>query len=337
LGHKLADEMSLLVWSDGRTWITNTGYWPYGDPNRRTAEGWLNGNAPHWIDEPRDSVRRTTLVAHVNADEIVALVLRRSGADGSAFTRQIVAVGGAIWLVVDSAASDIDRIAETLWTFAPDLAITASDTSHYLVGDRNRSMHVSFFGAPDIEAMTVRGSTSPLAGWIAGDQGARPAPAILVHANGRSTHSFSLFEVGSADTRAAMRAAQFDNPTAWSAQIPRDNGSMVIERSGNSIQIVQNGTVRSLTLAPATDVNQAQARIEETVARAAEKYPRYRELDLYRSRLSALVLFGLILQEPSLYALRRFGLASRPILALRLMIVAGWLALGAWGLFVYLT
>ena len=28
--HKLADDMSVLVWAGGRAWLTNTGYWPYG-------------------------------------------------------------------------------------------------------------------------------------------------------------------------------------------------------------------------------------------------------------------------------------------------------------------
>ena len=57
LGHKLADELSVILWARGRIWITNAGYWPYGVWGRDHAESWEASNAPHLLGESKQSER----------------------------------------------------------------------------------------------------------------------------------------------------------------------------------------------------------------------------------------------------------------------------------------
>ena len=47
--HPHADELSLSIWADGQTWVTNTGYWPGGRKGRSEAISWQGSNAPSGI------------------------------------------------------------------------------------------------------------------------------------------------------------------------------------------------------------------------------------------------------------------------------------------------
>ncbi len=51
--HKHADELSVLLWSEGVSWLTSVGYWPYEQAGRTTAESWDGANAPTLPTNPR--------------------------------------------------------------------------------------------------------------------------------------------------------------------------------------------------------------------------------------------------------------------------------------------
>jgi hypothetical protein len=337
LGHKLADEMSLLTWGAGRTWITNTGYWPYSDSNRLGAQGWLNGNAPHWSGEPRHSNRRTEVEGYAAERDVVALGLRRSGGDGGSFDRQIVTIGASTWLVVDSAQAQSERTAETLWTFAPDLVIEPAGAFGFRASNGADTMHATFRGVPDPDVTRFLGSIDPLAGWIAGNHGITAAPALRIRASGPASHTFALFEIGPGAAPATAIETRFDAPDAWQLRVSRGGRVLAVERAGRSIRVQDDGTARTLRLSERLDVATDQAMIEATAAAAAARYPRYRELDFYRTRLSALVVFGLVIQEPAFFAMRRFGVPPSILALLRVTVIIAWIALTAWALFVYLA
>ncbi len=78
-GHKHADDMSVLLWSDGVSWLTSVGYWPYDDVNRRLAESWEGSNAPHLVGESPTSNRTVEVLGSAAAPGLAALDLERTG------------------------------------------------------------------------------------------------------------------------------------------------------------------------------------------------------------------------------------------------------------------
>ena len=84
--HKHADEMSVILWAGGQTWMTNVGYWPYGREGRAQATSWDGSNAPHLQAEPEDSFRQTHLLFY-GWSRNVAIILKTAVhvSDGSSF------------------------------------------------------------------------------------------------------------------------------------------------------------------------------------------------------------------------------------------------------------
>ncbi len=64
LSHKHADDLSVLIWSHGFSWLTSVGYWPYVAAGREQATSWSAANAPHRTNEPPGSEREARLVAY---------------------------------------------------------------------------------------------------------------------------------------------------------------------------------------------------------------------------------------------------------------------------------
>ncbi|MGH7090029.1 MAG: heparinase II/III family protein, partial [Stellaceae bacterium] len=85
LGHKHADELSVLTWANGRSWWTSEGYItvPSGSP-------WDGSNAPHLVHETFNEERRSRLLAFSNTDQLKAIEIERRSESGFVVRRQVI-------------------------------------------------------------------------------------------------------------------------------------------------------------------------------------------------------------------------------------------------------
>jgi hypothetical protein len=332
-GHKLADELSLLVWGHGRSWITNSGYWPYGRQGREDATGWRGGNAPHWRDESRTNARDTRLRGFSSNDGIVALDLARSTTKGD-IQRQVVSIDGGTWLVLDiSRSADPNASVETLWTFPPDLALAPSGDDAYVVSDplSRASMQIELWGASGHDAKDLRGNRDPFAGWVVQDGVPTPAPALLLNSSAGSSWLATVFSI--APTTLARGDFEFhdDQNWRWASALGRS-----ATRKSGTVTVTDASRVRSLEFEAPAPVAQDRAAIQRDLAAAASQYPSYRDLDFYRTRLAIYAFCAWLLQEFALVAARATPM-SRWMVQIRIASLIAWMCAGAWIEMVYFS
>jgi hypothetical protein len=321
-GHKLADEMSLNLWADGRGWVTNTGYWDYGGWGRAATEGWRGGNAPHWVDEAATDTRQTALRAYAASERAAFLELDRSAARGQRLNRQVLSLADRIWLVVDRSAVSANAPAETLWTFYPDLVLTPVAAGRWLASDPvGRRLGISVLSASGQPGELVIGSRSPFAGWVALGRAPAPSSALrLPHPRGE--WSATLFTAGELPQDFTFNTS---SDTDWTASV----GNWSAQRHADTLMLQHGDRNEVLALQPGPDVGSRRADIARRFAVAQAAYPRALNVDRYRDRAAQVLLLLLLLQEGLLLALAR----ERPArVAARLSgaLVAGWLAGGLW-------
>ena len=178
--HKLADDMAIVVWAQGRTWLTNSGYWPYGVEGYEAANGWRGSNAPHFQGESPRAVRETVLLGAGASRSVSALDLERRLLQGESVRRQIVEIDGSTWIVLDSAAATQVQLVESIWTMMPEIKVQATGEREFLLRsfDSTAAARLIFAG-PLASAPSIRlGSLTPFGGWIVRAGRPTPAPAI---------------------------------------------------------------------------------------------------------------------------------------------------------------
>ncbi len=341
-GHKHADEASLLLWSEGVSWITATGYWPYGHRLTRTAYSWGASNAPHARGEAANTARRVNLLGHLDAAQVRALDIERTNADGAVFRRQIVQIGGDLVAVLDFVSGSAAD-AETVWTFSPQAELGRDALSETFLLRRGESrMQVAF--APHGAVVTpTRGSESPFAGWVVRNGRPTAAPALLVARAAPASTTAAVFRLlGPAeDAMASPPSLGADaSPERWSLRIPATTGTLSLERQGADFVLREEGpaapAAKTLLWQAAPDVAAARTTLREAYARAVEAYPPWRDLSQYRFQASHGVAALWLLVEGLLFALRRL----RPRLAgvpAHVAIALGWTGAMAYLLGVYLV
>lgn len=335
-GHKVADELSTLMWARGRPWITNTGYWPYDSKWRSAAVGWHGGNAPHWQNERFAQERQTTLLGLVADSTVRLLDLERVSESRGIHRRQIISLGGSVWIVFDNAQSEsVDDVSETLWTFWPDLSLTRANERTTLASPDNETvLSVMIVGGSETSVTSLRGSYEPFAGWVVTSEEPRPAPALLVQRRGAQSWSATVFSLNREEDGSASFNMQ--GAEQWVAAGVNDGERWRVQRAGKSIRASVGDDARELSILPAPDVRESRAEIRQAFEEAAKLYsPRYRNIDLYRWRFTIAALFALLLQEIALFGVRRFlrGDAIR----WRLLSLCGWAIFAVWGHLIYLA
>jgi hypothetical protein len=342
-GHKLADEMSVVLWSGGQLWVTNSGYWPYGLWGKEQAVGWEGANAPHLSGESTNSERTAELLSYGNNERVAVLDLRRNGPDGYAARRQIIQLGSELWLVLDKIQDRIQRKSVTLWTVDPSLA-TVQEPSANAFRLKSRAngltMSVHFLASEGSEVQTFKGSRQPFAGWVAIEGTPTPATAFRIEQPSGNSWALALWvpeKRGSAALSAPPEMLEWTNGDRWKLSIPLRRGNVILQRLDDQV-FVKNGPGRQtavrLPLVAAPDISAERAAIKSAFEAVSSQSTEHRDLNRYRLKISYLVLAILAIQEAVLFLLR--NAMRRYRFVLRLALGCAWFTMGAWIAFVYL-
>lgn len=343
-GHKLADEMSLLLWADHQTWLTSVGYWPYGVWGRDMAASWEGSNAPHLSGEAPDSRRRVEQLAYAADGRLAFNHLRRTGPAGYAVERQVLHLDADLWLVFDRSTDQQLRRASTAWTFFPGLRLAAGAAPGQFQlssGAGGACLGAWFAGAPGLDIRRHQGSRRPFAGWVVA--GGRPTPAPALRVEQASDGGWLLTVLAlEADCRPRLLAGPTLRDGAsgerWQVELPLREGALTIRRDGKIIQVGQDIHVADQGGARAgrfskLDIANGRAALADAFAGAAARYPAFRDLTDYRLKVSFLLL-ALLAGQETLFALRRRR-GGRDPAGWRLLGMAAWIAGGAWLALVY--
>ena len=344
LGHKIADELSLILWTGGRTWLTNTGYWPYGLKGRHEAESWGATNAPHLRGESANSVRSSRVRGQGEHNGIAFIDAERSGHGAYAVRRQIIRLADEqSWVVLDHSLDTRPQTRTTHWTFYPDLSVNALPTKgQFWVAAENSpaGMLVSISGSAGQTTELTAGRYAPFAGWVVMNRIPTPAPAIVV--NQPSPDSWSLAALSLHETKPATasrqgaRMARWVDAEHWTTVVSTATGDVTLTRTDNRLLVRQGNSNRddvtlviSTQAAPAAEVKA----IRDAVIEAADKYPAFRELMGYRLKVSYLLLATLAGQECLLFLMRRRAIKTAQTLRITSWML--WAGGGLWLLLVY--
>lgn len=346
LGHKVADELSMVLWANGRTWLTNTGYWPYGTAGRDHAESWEGSNAPHLFGESKLSARTSRVRGMGQGNGVAFIDIERSGPQGYSVRRQIARlVDEKGWVVLDHSRDSTSQATTTNWTFYPDLSVTPLATEgRYWIGAASSptGMVGSFLGSDGFRTEQTAGRKAPFAGWVVLDRTPTPAPAIVAHQPSRNNWSLATFALANREQAVAVgpgpRMDKWLDADHWTAVVPTASGMVTLARAGSRIVVHRDGSPGADVAinvaereAPAAEIGA----VRNAVQRASENFHKFRELISFRVTVSYLLVAVLVGQELLLFLMRRRLI--RVARALRVASWVGWTTGGWWLSQVYFT
>jgi hypothetical protein len=341
-GHKLADELSVVLWSGGQTWVTNSGYWPYGNWGREQAEGWEGANAPHLSGEPKNSARTAELLGYADNGRVTVLDLLRRGPEGYAARRQLVQLGAELWLVLDQIEDQTPRRSITLWTLDPELVVVEKPFENaFRLKSRGSgsTMLAHFLASEGTEIETFRGSSQPFAGWVVTEGTPTPATAFRIEQPSGNSWALALWipekRVGTNNVLAPPEILEWANGDRWILRIPLQSGNVVLQRMDREVivQDVARGQDR-VRVARAPDISAERAVIRSAFRASESQSQKYRDLYRYRLKITYLLLAILAIQEVSCFLL--WNAMRKYQFALRVAQSSAWFIMGAWIVFVYL-
>lgn len=338
LSHKHADELSVLVWSKGVSWLTSVGYWPYDAPGRAQAESWVSTNAPHLANEPTTSERTATLLSAGRAAELSALDLERQGPGTYVARRQIVHLKPDLWVIVDHVAADTSAGHETVWTLAPEVRARRDLTNSYALEtmDDSAAARLTVVGSIGTEVREFRGSEAPFAGWQVRDSVPQAAPAIRVEQPAGTAWTvvvLSTAEPGSPQFYAGARPEMSaeSRADAWTITLPLASGKLQLTRAGGRIEALQEDGAADATsvvdLARAPSALPARESVRAAFEAVASEYPVFQDRMSARTRVTGALVAVLLVQEAFAYVLRRGRAAF--VVPIRILGLFCWIAIGA--------
>jgi hypothetical protein len=338
LGHKLADELSLILWASGRTWLTSAGYWPYGVAGREQAESWEASNAPHLLGESKHSARSSRVRAWGQGDGIAFVDVERVGPLDYSVRRQLVRLADSnTWVVLDHSLDSSAQSRSTHWTFYPDLSVTPlAQAGRFWVGAANSpaGMVCTLSGSGGFTTQLTSGQSNPLAGWVVLDRTPTRAPVIVVQQDSRDSWSLATFVLADAhQAKAAGGGARMDkwvDAEHWTAVVPTASSVLSLTRTAGRLEVQRQGSPVGVVIdlgqreAPEADIG----RVRKAVFEASTTYHQFRQLKPERLGVSQLLLAALAAQELLLFMMRqRLRRAAR---ALRVASWLGWASGGLW-------
>jgi hypothetical protein len=333
-GHKHADDLGVNLWSDGTSWLTGVGYWPYDAAGRDTAESWSGSNAPHLAGETLGSARTPRLLGFGRTEQFSAVDVERRGPGSYLARRQLVRIKPNLWVIVDQMRSDPGPGHASLWTTAPGVSLRpgAEAGSYLLEPAAGRPMAgLYFLGSPGIRFSVVRGSDAPWGGWQVIGAEPRPASAVAVDQPAGSAWLTVVLERNAA----AGAAPQMIGPPdadRWTLRLPGGGSARELSRHGDQIVLREGegsaARVDTLDLTPAPGYTAQSDSTAAAFGRMSALYPRFQELRSRRVKVTGLLLTLLVGQELVLLLVR----ARRPgaEFPLRLAAIGAWCGLAAW-------
>jgi hypothetical protein len=337
--HKHADEMSVLLWAQGQSWWTNTGYWPYGLEGRSLAESWPGSNAPHLLDEPLDSIRRTRLLGTGVSEHIWVIELERCGPRNYRALRQLIYWRPDLWIVLDH-ASGVDGGKTThTWTTAANVIMRPGPIEGSYSLESNRmpaKLNAFLFASAGGKIDMVKGRMNPFAGWQVVGHVPEPASALVVEQSAKDSWSVAIWQIGAdGDSPRGFRKSpsmiRWEGDTQWEIALPLTIGQVSVSRQNQDITIRNGGGPSSsevLQVVPSPDPSAARSEIDKSFAAAAKEYPRFRDRMEYRWKLSYILLLLSALQEFAFLIYRRYR--RKHYFALRIAATLVWAGAGLW-------
>lgn len=336
--HKHADEPSLIYWVDGTELLTASGYWPYGHSLYYAANGWRGSNAPHYVNEPSNSYRTSTLLAHGAADGLGLTEVETKRADGSTLVRQVVRLPDGDLLVVD-AMDDATEDVETLWTFEHSLSIQRPGAGAYQIlradGGLAMTVHPEVLIGRAATSSILSGSERPFGGWTVVDGSPRAATSLVRVMTGKDHVAATYFSLGSLG-RIDLSRSSYQSASQWVIVLEGQANERTVERNGSRLSVSRNGVATGLLLASYADLPQASAERRSAIVEAMQIYPRWRDLSQYRVKLLWVVAALWIFSVVVVVSVRRIDggiVVSRFLLAAS---VLSWGAVAVWVEFFYL-
>ena len=341
LGHKYADELSVLIWGSGRSWITNVGYWPYGLPGRAQAESWEGSNAPHLRGEPATSDRVSRLLSSGADTEHHYVEMVRNGPNGFSVQRALLQLKADTWLVLDQYRDTESREVEAIWTFYPDLQVLpghAPSSFNVSSPDKSSVMQCLFQSSATTSVEHLSGSSHPFAGWVVIGETPQPASSIRVRSTSQGGWQLTICTLRksgavaeSGDLAASLSVGE--DRMHWTARLNRSGTphSVTISRSQDGVSIVDEAARSSgghmLSLREASDPTRGIASVLAAFQESTDRSIRRVPLIPYRKRIGYLLLALLLVQETLLFAARRRW--PRLTIGLRTATVSAWIG-GGW-------
>ena len=341
-GHKLADEMSFLVWADNQNWLTNVGYWPYGVPGRAMADSWEGSNAPHLLNETADSIRHTKLLDYTVNGRLAFNHLLRTGPSDFSVDRQVLHIDSNLWLVLDHHSSGRVRRVSTTWTFFPDLELTRGALSgqFHLKNIAKHCMSIYFSGGKKIDIKRYNGSMQPFAGWVVFNNQAKQAPALVSEQESSDSWSMTTLSLEK-DCRMRLggspRFIDWQNSNRWEVDVPLNDGSLKILRIGKTLHFGNKSYSISGAEAEGKYFNGSaaieQTKIADSFNAASKNYKKSRDIFPYRKSISYLLASVYLLRE--IFFTTLFMIARRDFYFFRIACNGTWGAGGAALYFIY--
>lgn len=342
-GHKSADELSVLFWAAGHNWWSNVGYWPYGVDGRERSRSWSGSNAPHLVDEPRQS-ERTVRRRYTGWNDDLALIdLERTGPKAYRVRRQVLNIGGRAWVVIDSASDPSEQSTRSIWRTHPDTRLLRGATpGEYLLMNARHSARLNayFVGAGPLTVTEHRGVDPAIAGWVASNHVPVATSSIVVDqpSNGAWMLTAWSFATKNAVLSLTGRPTMdgWRDSEHWSLTLSLNGQAVRLERQGAEIRVHGgNKSARLLRLQAGANEGPPRETIRLAYAQIQASYGKYADLGDYRAKVSKYLLGLFMLQEFMLLLYGRFVRATSGVL--RVAIGMGWLAAGYWLVNVYLV
>lgn len=311
-GHTRAQEMSLLIWSAGTDWSSNTGYWPNSDSEGfEIVAGWAGGNGPHVIGEPGHSARRTFVHAQLQQGSLRLLDLERVVEGGPRVRRQVIEWQPGRWTVLDSYQDAQQRPLRVLWTAAPETVQAAAGERAYAWQREGTPLRFTLAvdGTEGMSTAPLRGSRDPFGGWVAFDRHAVPAPAVDARLRSPQGWMLATLELAPPSERAPARARMLRHEGAedWTQQWTTRTGTVTLTRRGAELRVEDSATPASaetlgLRVGPTIDAELAAIRVADEALR--REYPRFHlaETERQRNSMRLLGLWALACLALCLYA-----------------------------------
>jgi hypothetical protein len=322
--------LSVIFWAAGLEWWTNAGYWSYDDPDHTHAACWEGSNAPHLSKESCKSVRRSSLVSSFQSKDFWTVEAERNGPGKLKIRRQVLHLSPNIWIVIDSSAGGSQAKLQTIWTTQPDISVNSLSTSdgYALSAPTGQHMRTWLLGPSVMSKRMFHGSRDPFAGWLSLNGEPRATDAILTEQPSEQAWAASVWAPDPQHSLSAKpQMLQWGDAEHWRLSVPLGGPDAEISRSGNVMTYRKTAALNSATiqLIAAPDVSRELTKLDNKFYEVGAKYPRFRELQRYKLKMTYVTLLAFVFQGLFLLVQYRRSRGINAVLAyIAVLLWVGW-------------